>query len=45
VAPNGQYRLALRALKLFASDTENADSWDTYITPVFTIARPGASGS
>jgi hypothetical protein len=38
-APNGQYRLALRALKMFASNVDDANSWDTFITPVFTVAR------
>lgn len=38
VLPNGQYRLALRALKMFAANVDDANSWDTFITPVFTVA-------
>ena len=39
VAPNGQYRLALRALKMLAPNVNDEDSWDTFITPVFTVQR------
>jgi hypothetical protein len=39
-APDGSYKLALRALKLLVTDLNDPDSWDTYITPSFTIERP-----
>ena len=38
-APNGQYRLALRSLRMLASNVDNADSWDTFVSPVFTVQR------
>jgi hypothetical protein len=38
-APDGQYRLALRVLKLLAPDLDDEDSWNSFITPVFTVAR------
>jgi hypothetical protein len=39
-APDGSYKLALRTLKLLAADITNPDSWDTYLSPSFTIQRP-----
>jgi hypothetical protein len=38
--PDGSYKLALRGLKLLVPDITDPDSWDTYITPLFTIHRP-----
>jgi hypothetical protein len=37
--PDGSYKLALRALKLLVADTTDPNSWDTYLTPSFTIQR------
>ena len=37
--PDGSYKLALRALKLLVQNTTDANSWDTYITPSFSIQR------
>ena len=37
--PDGSYRLALRGLKMFATNESDPNSWDTYVTPSFTIRR------
>jgi len=39
VAPDGQYRLAIRALKMLAENLDNEDSWETYISPTFIVNR------
>jgi Fn3-like domain len=39
VAPDGPYRLALRALKILAENVDNEDSWDTFISPIFIVNR------
>jgi len=44
VVPNGEYRLAVRALKIFAEDLNNEDSWETYITPVFIVDNSTNNG-
>ena len=41
-AVNGDYRLALFVLKMFASDENNPDSWNSFTTPVFKVAAAGA---
>jgi hypothetical protein len=43
VVPNGQYRLGIRALKILAEDLDNEDSWETFVSPLFTINRTSES--
>jgi hypothetical protein len=38
-APNGDYQLILSVLKALG-DRNNPADWETFTTPVFTIARP-----
>jgi len=39
IAPNGDYRLAFRSLKILAADYNSSDSWETFISPTFMVAR------
>jgi minor extracellular serine protease Vpr len=39
VVPNGTYRIVLRALKPLGDET-NPSHWETWTSPVITIARP-----
>jgi hypothetical protein len=39
LVPNGQYMLKLSVLKPLGDESNPAD-WETFTTPVFTLARP-----